>query len=108
MTGADHTMTLIQFRDAHRDEYLRHAGGWCTKAKYNRLYKPESRYTDWYRCIERAVQAGQVIRRQVCDDLYRRAPNAWRHLVHDFGTGWLPVGYLNPDARKANERAQTT
>lgn len=98
------TLTLIQFRDAYRDEYLRHAGGWCSKTKYNRLYPPESRYDDWYLTIVTAVKAGAVVRRQVCDDLYRRAPNAWRHLVHDFGTGWLPEWYLNPDARKANAR----
>ena len=101
----DHTMTLIQFRDAHRDEYYARGPARFSKARYNRFYKPESRYTEWYRCIERAVQSGQVIRRHVCDDLYRRAPIAWRHLVHDFGTDWLPKGYANPELRKQRKES---
>jgi len=98
----DHTLTLIQFRDAWREDYLSRSGNQYTvsTAHYNRLYPPMSRYRAWYYAIEAAVKAGEIIRRQVCDDLYRRAPLAYRALVHDWGTAWLPAGYSNPDIRK--------
>ena len=95
-----HTLTLIQYRDAVRHAHFTRNPGSCSVAEYDRLYPPMSRYREWYTAIETAVKSGQVIRRQVCDDLYRRAPLAYRALVHDWGTDWLPDGYSNPDRRK--------
>ena len=98
-------MTLIQFRDAMREDYFsRNPQGHVGRKEYDRIYPPKSRYGYWFDSIQDAVKAGAVIRREVCDDLYRRSPMAWKSLVHDFGTDWLPKGYFNPDVRKINRR----
>ena len=107
MATPDHTMTLIQFHAVMREEFYRRSpDATASRAKYDRLYPPSCRYGDWYDAIEDAVKSGYTIRREVCDDLYRRAPLAWKHLVHDWGAGWLPTGYFNPDVRQQQRAAR--
>lgn len=102
-------LTLRQYEDKQRRQCLAEYDG-VTGSEYDQSYPAGARLAEWVEAVLTSVAAGATLPRAVADDVARRAPHVYRHIVRDHGSGHrphaLPLGYLPPDARTRNTASE--
>lgn len=94
-----HTLTLIQYENAKRDQYL--ARGCTTKVKYDKAYPRGRRQNQYEGDIQKYVAAGGKLTKEQADRIARSIGDDFisKRIGHDYPAS-LPEGYIPPAARK--------
>lgn len=94
--------TFAQYRDnswkKFKAEYPK-----LTKNDWGLFHTTSNLMREWESKAYDAARNGEVLTPAILDDLFTRSKGTYNRIYHDWRKSF-PQGYLNPDARKANQQ----